>query len=277
VLEDLLVWLGLALLGAVVGTYGTLIGAGGGFVLTPLLILLYPDRAPEVITAISLGVVWANAASGSIAYAHQKRIDYTAALIFAVATLPGAVTGALATALLPRHTFEAAFGVMLVIVAVWLLLPRPQRIVTTTPRRYLRRLLTDIHGDTYRYAFDPVLGTLLGVLIGFFSSLFGVGGGIIYVPVMILVLRFPAHVATATSTFTLMFTAGTGALVHLVAGHYVGVVPEVLSLALGVLVGAQIGAAVSDRLGRRGQVVVTRLLSAALLVVGGRLLLGVLL
>ena len=276
-MDDLLIWLCLALLGVVVGTYGTLIGAGGGFVLTPLLILLYPDRAPEVITAVSLGVVWANAVSGSMAYAHQKRIDYTAALIFAVATLPGAIAGALATSLFPRHTFEAAFGAMLLAVAAWLLLPQPRRIVTTTPRRYLRRLLTDSHGDTYRYAFDPMLGALFGVLIGFFSSLFGVGGGIIYVPVMILVLRFPAHIATATSTFTLMFTAGAGALVHLVAGHYDGVVPEVLSLALGVIVGAQVGAAVSDRLGRRGQVAVTRLLSAALLVVGGRLLLGVLL
>ena len=98
----------LVLLGVVVGAYGTIIGAGGGFVLTPLLLLFYPDLRPEVITAISLGVVAVNAASGSIAHARQRRIDYLAALLFAAATAPGAVGGALATDLFPRSGFEAA-------------------------------------------------------------------------------------------------------------------------------------------------------------------------
>ena len=273
-MPEALVWPGLVLLGIAVGAYGTLIGAGGGFVLTPALILLYPAFQPEVIAAISLGVVAANAVSGSVAYARQRRIDYHAGLLFAAATVPGAVAGAFATSLLPRDTFEALFAVLLLVVAVWLLLPRPARIVTTPPpRRFVRRLLTDVHDHTYFYAFDPLLGVALGLGIGVVASLFGVGGGIVYVPAMILLMRFPAYIATSTSTFTLMFTALTGAGVHLVAGRYGGVEAETAALAVGALLGAQLGAVISERLAGQ-QPLVVRLLSAALLLVGARQFVG---
>lgn len=268
---------GLVLLGVVVGAYGTLIGAGGGFVLTPVLLLLYPDRQPEVITAISLGVVWFNALSGSAAFGRQRRIDYRAAGLFAAATLPGAIGGAFLTSVFPRHEFEAAFGVLLLLVAIWLSVPRSPRIlISPPPRRYVRRVLTDARGDTYAYSFDPYLGVAMGLAIGLLSSLFGVGGGIIYVPAMVLLMRFPSYIATATSTFTLMFTSATGAAVHLGQGHYAGVVDEELALAAGVLLGAQLGALLSIRLQTR-QVFVLRLLSAALSLVALRLFLGALL
>jgi len=272
--SDFLAFGGLVLLGVAVGAYGTLIGAGGGFVLTPALLLLYPGREPEVITAISLGVVFFNAVSGSAAYGHQKRIDYSSALMFAASTMPGAVLGAFLTEQFPRDAFESAFGILLITVAIWLALPRPSRvIVSQPPRRYLHRELTDHHGDTYVYSFDPYLGIAFGLAIGFVSSLFGVGGGIIYVPSMVLLMRFPAYIATATSTFTLMFTSGAGAMVHLTQGHYEDVVGEELALALGVLVGAQLGALASVRLQSR-QMVVLRLLSGALALVGLRLAFG---
>ncbi len=65
---DWLSFLELAALGLGVGLFGTLIGAGGGFVLTPVLLLLYPTESPETITGISLAVVFFNATSGSLAY-----------------------------------------------------------------------------------------------------------------------------------------------------------------------------------------------------------------
>ena len=276
-MADVLTWIGLIVLGVAVGAYGTIVGAGGGFILAPVLLFLYPELDSQVITALSLGVVWANAVSGSLAYSRQKRIDYQAGIIFAGATIPSAFAGALATRLFPRDAFESAFGVFLLAIAIWLLLPRPALILTAPPpQRYLRRLLTDAHGDTYRYAFDPVLGAAIGMAVGFVSSLFGVGGGIIFVPAMILVLRFPAYIATATSTFVLMFTAGAGTLVHLLAGEYSGLLAEELSLGLGVLVGAQLGAQISIRLAGR-QAVLARLLSVALVAVGLRLLTGSLL
>jgi len=71
-----------------VGTYGTIIGGGGGFILVPLLVFLFPDDGPSMITAASLAVVCVNAASGTIAYAVQRRISYRAGILFAAATIP---------------------------------------------------------------------------------------------------------------------------------------------------------------------------------------------
>jgi uncharacterized membrane protein YfcA len=274
---DWLAWPGLVLLGAGVGAYGALIGAGGGFILVPVLILLYPELKPEEITAISLGVVWVNATSANFAYLHQRRIDLVAGGLFAGATIPGAIVGALAVQRLGGPEFEIAFAVLLLTVAAMLLAPRPNRIlIAPPPERYLRRRLTDANGFTYAYAFDPYLGVVLGLLIGIVASLFGVGGGIFYVPAMVLFMRFPAYIAVATSTFVLMFTAATGAIVHLIDGSYAGVEAETLALATGTVIGAQIGALVSIRLMSR-QGVILKLLSGALILVALRQLLAALL
>jgi uncharacterized protein len=90
--------------------YGTLVGAGGGFVLAPALLLLYPGEAPETITSISLAVVFSNALSGTLAYAKSNRIDYRYGIIFSLATAPGAILGALATTGMSRGKFDLSFG-----------------------------------------------------------------------------------------------------------------------------------------------------------------------
>ena len=66
----------LVMIGFVVGVFGTLVGAGGGFILVPVLLLLYPGASPRAVTTVSLGVVFFNALSGSLAYARMRRIDY---------------------------------------------------------------------------------------------------------------------------------------------------------------------------------------------------------
>ena len=92
----------LIILGFGIGIFGTLIGAGGGFILVPILILSYPELSPETITAISIVIVAANAVSGSIAYARSGRIDFKAGLLFALFTIPGSVLGVLSTQFIPR-------------------------------------------------------------------------------------------------------------------------------------------------------------------------------
>ena len=79
----------LGLLGFAIGVFGTLVGAGGGFILTPVLLLVYPQTSPALITAISLIVVFFNAGSGSVAYARQKRIDYRSGRCSRSARCPG--------------------------------------------------------------------------------------------------------------------------------------------------------------------------------------------
>jgi uncharacterized membrane protein YfcA len=110
----------LCLLGFAVGVFGTLVGAGGGFILTPVLLLVYPQSTPALITAISLVVVFFNAGSGSIAYARQKRIDFRSGSVFAVCTLPGSILGVLLADKVSRPGFDVIMGVSLIALAWWL-------------------------------------------------------------------------------------------------------------------------------------------------------------
>ena len=245
-------YLGLIALGFGVGAYGTLIGAGGGFVLMPLLLLLYPHDSPELLTSISLAVVFFNTLSGSEAYGLMKRIDYKTGFLFAASTIPGAVLGALNTAYVPRRLFDFIFGVILLAVALFIGF-RPAGAGTSirgkrgSPHQ-INRHLVDAQGLVYDYSFNPVLGVGISVVVGYISSFLGIGGGIIHVPALSYFLNFPVHIATATSHFILAFMALTGTAVHIMTGTFSHGVHRTVSLAIGVLLGAQLGARLSERL-----------------------------
>lgn len=269
-------WLELLLipLGAAVGMYGTLVGTGGGFVLMPALLIIYADEDPASITSISLAVVFFNALSGSAAYARLRRIDYRSGLAFAAASVPGAVGGAYAVHSVPRHVFEAAFGIALVAVALWLMISAGRSAVVRQPLRgrfIVRRTIPGAEeGQEYRYSYNILHGLAAAAVIGFLSSLLGIGGGVFHVPVMIDLLRFPVHVATATSQLVLMFMAGEASAIHIANGDMHGAnLLRALLLAAGAAPGAQLGARVSHRF--HGSTI-SRLLAAALLCIGGRLL-----
>jgi len=258
-------------IGIVAGTYGTIVGAGGGFVVIPALLLIYPDETPAVVTSISLAVVLFNAASGSAAYARLRRIDYRTGVAFALATVPGAVAGALATQIVPRRVFDALFGVVLISVSTYIALrPAPgDGDSGWRPRANTYRSLTDVEGNQYSYAFNWQTGVIISFFVGLVASFLGLGGGIIHVPVMVAVLGFPAHIAVATSHFILVFTALTATLVHVASGDLAGDWPKVLPLAVGAVAGAQLGARLSQRLPAKA---IVRLLAFALFTVGIRLM-----
>lgn len=263
-------------LGFAVGAYGTLVGAGGGFVLVPVLLIIYPQEKPASITSISLAVVFFNAISGSAAYARLRRIDYRTGAVFAAASLPGAVGGAYLVGVVPRDVFDIIFGVVLLSIAAYTLwsVGRTQTMrAPLTGRFIVRRVMPgDEEGAEYRYSFNMLHGTIFSAAIGFFSSLLGIGGGVISVPMMITVLRFPVHIAVATSQFVLAFMSAEGSAVHLLNGDLAGVnVMRALLIAAGAIPGAQVGALLSRRF--QGPVI-ARLLVIALFIVGVRLLLS---
>lgn len=258
-------------LGLGVGFFGTLIGAGGGFILVPVLLLIYPTLRPEVITSVSLGVVFLNASSGSWAYARMKRIDYWSAFLFALATLPGAVMGAFLTSYIPRSTFDRILGFLLLLVSVFLLI-RPHHktpVKKTTGKGITHRTLTDAKGHQYTYSFNLWTGIILSFFVGYLSSLLGIGGGIIHVPALTTLLNFPVHIATATSHFILAIMALAGTAVHIYQGNLKGVWPTALAIGIGIVGGAQLGAYYSHYLKPHW---IVRALAIALLLVGIRLI-----
>lgn len=269
-------------IGFLVGTYGTIIGAGGGFIIVPLLVLLFPQDGPSMITAASLAVIFVNASSGTIAYARMKRISYRTGILFAAATVPGAILGSWLTHFIPRRIFGLAFGGLLVAVAVFLSLTRGRtdRAAAAGPEGAPRpgsgRTLTlvDAEGRTHALGYRPVLGVILSLLIGCFSSLVGIGGGLIHVPVLTTLFAFPLHIATATSHFILVFTSLAGLIEHIIDHTWPAHLLRDACLAVGVVGGAQLGAFLSRRIASRWIMVG---LAVALAAVGVRLALSAIL
>jgi uncharacterized membrane protein YfcA len=110
----------------------------------------------------------------------------------------------------------------------------------------------------------------VSAVVGFFSSLLGIGGGIIHVPMLVRLLHFPVHIATATSHFVLANMALAGTVTHIVTGSFTHGTRRTAMLAVGVLLGAPLGARLSSRT-RGGWII--RGLAFALGVVAIRLLL----
>jgi uncharacterized membrane protein YfcA len=254
--------------GILLGALGTLIGAGGGFLLVPALIVVEPEWSTQTITAFSLAVVAANASAGALSYWRQMRVDLRTFPFFAAAAIPGSILGAYATRFIPRHVFDIAFGALLLVISAWLIFRPDARSAFkfgTTSRR-----LTDREGHTYEWRFSLRIGMLASVVVGFVSSLLGIGGGIVHVPFMIAVLGFPEHIATATSHAVLAVTTIVGTIVHIIHGDYRTIWTVTLATAAGALVGAPIGARLSQRV---SGAMITRILAIALGSVAIRLIL----
>jgi uncharacterized membrane protein YfcA len=256
---EFLEFIRLAPLGLLVGSYGTLVGAGGGAVLVPLLLILLPDEAPATVTAMSLAVVFFNAYSGTIAYMRMGRIDYRLGTLFTLAGLPGAVFGVLLVREIPRRFFDPLFGFLLLGLGSFLFASPMDR--------------TDRHGrgKGFEASRASLTGSIGSAYIAVLSSLMGIGGGIIHVPFLIRTVRLDPHRATATSHFVLTFMALAATLTHVALGEFDRGIDQTMYLAVGVMMGAPLGASVSSRF--HGSLIV-RMLALALCLVGLRLLAG---
>jgi uncharacterized protein len=235
------------------------------------LLLLYPQHSAAELTAVSLGVVTANAISGSIRYVRMRRVDLRSAAVLAPATVPGAVIGALVVGGIPRRAFDVIMGGLLLAVALLLIVnPHGRYPLWRDGRFAAERSLVDAAGTVYTYRFNLPLAVASSFGLGFVSSLLGIGGGPIQVPLLTTVFAFPAHIATATSLFVLMITAGTGTLTHILHGDYGSFTGITIALAVGAVIGGQFGALLSRRVAGHD---IIRLLAIALAAVGIRLLL----
>lgn len=240
-------------LGFFTGAYGSLVGVGGGFILVPALLMLHRGGNPAVATSISLAVISVNALSGSFTYARMNRIDYLSGILFALATIPGAIAGALTTITVPRVAFEVLFGTLLLIGSIVLLIkpsPPPSPVSPRTEKDYGQNHTAGAKPDPQSRVPSNRLwvGIAASIGIGFLASFFGIGGGLFHVPMMIYLLQFPVHVATATSQFILAITSLAATTTHIATGALREGWPQALFLAVGVIFGAQVGAYLSCHL-----------------------------
>lgn len=265
----------LILVGFFIGVIGTLIGAGGGFILVPILLIFYPNFTAETITAISMAVVAINSLSGSFAYVYAGKVDYKAGLIFAFFTIPGSIIGVYATQYIPIETFNIIFGVLLIGLSLFLITKggKEQRInaILVNKSGWIHQKITTRMGRSYSYSYDWRLGAGISSAVGFVSPILGIGGGIVHVPALSEWLKFPVHIATATSHFILAIMASVSVLVHIINGNYNDpvILTMVVALILGVIPGAQAGAYLSKIL--KGKIII-KALAICLGIVGLRIL-----
>ncbi|MBP2625403.1 MAG: hypothetical protein H6Q68_114 [Firmicutes bacterium] len=244
----------LFVLGVSVGTFGTLVGIGGGIILVPIFLLLF-QWTPQNAVGTSLVVVFLNAVSGSIAYIKQKKVYYDAAIRFSIATLPGAVIGSYLAEYFTSASFKVSFGGLLMVISI---------IMFFRTKQQEGKSKFGEEGFTY----NRTLGVLLSTLVGFLSSILGIGGGVIHVPAMVYILGFPTHVATATSHFVLAISTLFGVVSHYIIGNIL--IKPALAIGIGAVVGAQIGAGLSLKVKSKS---ILTLLSIALFLLGLRLVL----
>lgn len=227
------------------GTLGSMLGVGGGIIMVPALTFL--GLPPVQATSTSLIAVASTSVSSTIEYSRQKRIDYHLGLEMAAFAIPGAVLGAILSDYLSASAFSLYFGILLILTGIYIL--------------YKNSILKDAAAKKRSLTLRAgVFAATFGA--GIISSLFGVGGGVIFVPAMLLVLGLTMQRAAPTSQLILMMTSVAGVLMHAFLLHpdYL----QALALSAGAFAGAQIGA----RLSRTAkEVLLQRLLGLVLIAV----------
>ena len=263
------------LLGFGTGAYGVLVGAGGGFILGPALLIFF-DIPKENAAGTALALVAVNTIAGTPVYLRMGRVDRRSGLLFAAAAIPGSVLGAFALTAVAGSLFRILFGFLLIALTVQMTIGhRFRRKLSPSARKAppkgrtvrTRRIATK-DGNTFEYTFNEGTATGFNIALGFLSSFFGTGGGFLRTPVLVATFGFPVQVAVATSIFALAFYTTAGAVTHAALGH-VDWWPTFVWAGIGLVAGGQVGARLAPRV--KG-VLILRLLWIVVLALGVRLL-----
>ncbi len=232
----------IVILGVIIGGVGTLIGAGGGFLVVPLLIIFY-GFSPQHAIGTSMAVVFLNALSGTFSYMSQKRIDYELGIKFSVFAAPGVVIGALAAQQFSLVMFSILFSLLLLIMSYILIFTREFYLIcgnaATAPKE---RVVYDAVGEVHTYSPDLSIGCSGSFLVGIVSGLFGIGGGLIHVPLMSF-LGIPIHIAAATSHFMIVISSFFGLIIF--AGLKTIDLDYAVFIGIGTILGAYFGASIA--------------------------------
>ena len=235
--------------GVVAGAFGALFGIGGGVFLVPVLNLLlgFPINAAA---AISLASVIATSGAVTAGGAGRRLLNVRLGIVLEVATAAGGVLGGLTAQLLAQSTLQKLFGVVTASVALLTGVRANRRNIILDPSADTGPLGGRFHdeesGGTVAYRVKRLpLALAASFVAGNVSSLLGIGGGVIKVPVLNGWCGVPLRAAAATSAFMIGVTATSGVIVYYVSGQ---VIPAAAAAAiLGVQLGSWGGLRFSSR------------------------------
>ena len=235
------------LFGVLIGALLGLVGGGGSILTVPILVYLLGQGVHEA-TATSLVIVGATALFGAIPHANAGRVAVKTALLFGGAGIAGAFVGAWLNRLVSGPVILLLFGLLMLVVAARMMLVRKTAGAGEAP--------PPLHG--FR---RPVLGA--GLIVGTMTGFFGVGGGFLIVPALVLVLGFPMRLAVGTSLAIIAINSAAGVVAHLGSGGID------LRLAALFIVGGLAGSALGSRAaGRADETQLSRGFAALVVLVG---------
>ncbi|MCQ2350929.1 MAG: sulfite exporter TauE/SafE family protein [Paludibacteraceae bacterium] len=238
------------IIGVLVGCLGAMAGIGGGVIIVPLLSFFF-GFSPQMAVGTSMFVVFINSLSGSIGYIRRRMVCWDAAWKFAIATIPGAFLGGYVADFMQGKVFFIVFGFFFCLFAVNMFYKTNKKSGNTDDSM-------DIP-ENYNWK----LGTICSVGVGFLASILGIGGGVIHVPMMTYLLKFPVKRAVATSTVILAVSAVAGTTSHAALGHIDWIVA--LCLGAGACIGAQIGVLIASKVKSK---VIVDIVAALVLMIG---------
>lgn len=223
-------------LGLLSDAYGVMVGAGGGFVFVPALLLLL-KLPPEIAAGTGLVVVFLNSISGSMNYIRQKRVHFSISWPIIFGSIPGTFIGTWLLGIISPDFFYWIFAAALFMLGMFLLLKKAPE----EPEHSMKAGFFNEGRNRLKAVFLFIIGLLLGTL----SNFFGIGGGWLLVPILIYLLKIRPHDATAISLFALSIYSLVGALNQIALGNVNWT--ACLWGGIGVMIGSQLGAILSTK------------------------------
>ena len=201
-MDPLIYVVALLLTGLLAGLATGFLGVGGGFIIAPALFFLMDaggtpqDIAIRTAFGTSLAIILPTALSGAHSHYRRKCVDSRIGITMGVLGACGSVAGVFTASASPAYVLRAFFGVLLILVSAQLLLS--SRISPS--------------------GFGRNAGFPLGFLAGFLSGLLGIGGGVVLVPLLVMVAGFDVLEAVGTSSLVIAFTAASGTISYIFTG-----------------------------------------------------------
>ncbi|MEK4230479.1 sulfite exporter TauE/SafE family protein [Solibacillus sp. FSL H8-0538] len=253
------------------GAVGALVGLGGGVILVPATIFVginlgyIQDMTPQKVVGLSVIMMIFTGLASTISYVKSKMVDFKSGFIFFAGSVPGTIIGAYINKGLDLPSFNLYFGLLLIVLATILLVRDRLKPVQWFVKHGTKRLYVDSAGKEFVYGYPIWFALMLTFFVGILSGLFGIGGGSMLVPAMLILFLFPPHVAIATSMFLVFLTALVNSASHIYFGHVQWI--YTLPVIPAAYMGAKIGAELNKKLNSNTLVVVLRII---LLIVGIR-------
>lgn len=235
----------LILIGLFAAAVGSLVGIGGGVIIVPLLIFFGIDNdfisnvTPQSAVGTSSMVLIFIGLSALMSYGRSNQVDRKNGFLFMVGIIPGALAGAYLSSLFTTDSFKLYFGLFLILLSLILIIrDRIKPLSLFQDERYVRPHVDNM-GNVYHYGFPPYIAILGSFVAGMTAGLFGIGGGAIMTPMMLILFRMPASIAIGTSMLLVFFGALSSATGHLLQNNVNFL--HALFLVPSAFIGAKIG------------------------------------